>query len=146
MVPSFSKESAQILVSTQNPALEAGHLDLSLTQLTTQLCKAGETGKPAFWASILAAAIVASRFPSGPPLGRATVGTACDCCAVWGDLGFCGRNAELDLDLYSVVSISSCLPVLGGMRSQQNHSSSSDITDWGEEITRSGPQTWCVPT
>lgn len=113
---------------------------ISLSQLNAQLCKAGVTGKLASWATVLAAAILASCFPIGPPLGRATVGTARDCCAVWSELRFCGRNAEFDLDLYSVGSAASGLPVLGGMRSKQN------LSGGGEEITWSSPQTWCVPT
>lgn len=108
---------------------------ISLSQLNTQLCKAGGTGKLASWATVLA-----SCFPIRP------VATACDCCAVWSELRFCGGNAEFDLDLYSVGSTASGLPVLGGMRSQQNLSGSSDTTDGGEEVTWSSPQTWRVPT
>ena len=79
---------------------------VSLSQLKTQLSKAGGTGKLASWAIVLA-----SCFPIGPLLGRATVATAYDCCAVWSELRFCGGKAEFDLDLYSVGSTASGLPV-----------------------------------
>ena len=103
---------------------------VSLPQLNTRLCKVGETGKLASWV----AAFLASCFPIGPPLRRAMMGTACDCHALWSGLRFCGRNAELDLYLYSVVSSASCLPVLGGTCSPQNRSSISDTTDWREAM------------
>lgn len=56
------------------------------------------------------------------------MGISCYCHALWGELGFSGRNTELDLGLsgylssYSAVSSASYLPMLRGMWSQQNHS------------------------
>lgn len=106
----------------------------TVTHLKALLCRDGETWKPASdwqpsWFLVFPGGLGFEEFEVLSASGwRAMMGISCYCHALWGELGFSGRNTELDLGLsgylssYSAVSSASYLPMLRGMWSQQNHS------------------------